>query len=195
MSNPKITPKNLSYTTTLPPFLQRLHNTASNSPLDGRHEFTIARPKRARDPNADDEDEPAYVDEETNHTLSKEEYKALISGGGGNAELQQREAEGGEGAEGGGEGVGKVGGKESAKETERAVIGVSRKRKAAKVIGGDAEAGSEEEEDSGRRKTKTGGVAAIPPPSTKEKEKDKGHGKGKAKGKKVKLSFGDDEEG
>jgi hypothetical protein len=185
MSNPKITPKNLSYNTSLPPFLQRLHNssTTNSASLDGRHERAIARPKRARDADADKEDEPVFVDEETGEVVSAEEFKALGAG---------RE---GEQVEAGGDGEIVVGetekeergrGKEKEKGKHAAIIGASRKRKAAKVVGGDESA--EEEGTRVERRAAQSKKEAVAQPLANGK-------KAKAKGKKVKLSFGDDEGG
>ena len=69
----KITPKNLSYDSTLPPFLQRLQ--ANNNSRDGRNDFQSARPKKARNPEEDAEDEPVYFDEESGETLTKKEWE------------------------------------------------------------------------------------------------------------------------
>jgi hypothetical protein len=180
MSNPKITPKNLSYDTSLPPFLQRLHNssTSNSASLDGRHERAIGRPKRARDADADAEDEPVFVDEETGEVVSAEEFKAL--GAGGEGEQMERSGIEKEVAE-----EDKKGETTKEKDKQSATIGASRKRKAAKVVGAD---GSEED-------TK----AALSAGKEKRNGQAKDGGftdrKAKAKGKKVKLSFGDDEEG
>jgi Domain of unknown function (DUF4604) len=177
MSNPKITPKNLSYDSSLPPFLQRLHNssTLNGASLDGRHERAIARPKRARDANADKEDEPVFVDEETGEVVSGEQLKALVEGeqaepGGTEEELAAEDGK-----------------EETAKEKDKqtATIGASRKRKAAKVIGGDV-SDEDTQAASSAGKEKRGGQAKIGGATEK---------KAKGKGKKVKLSFGDDEEG
>lgn len=187
----KITPKSLSYTATLPPFLQRLHNSASNNGLDGRHEFAVARPKRARDTGADEEDEPAYVDEETNHTLSKEEYQALIAG--------DPPVEGMDNEEGPGNKEQDIT-REIGKEREKATIGATRKRKAVKIIG--SEGGSDSEHDTHTNSTQVNSnTAKIIKESEGKSREGKKSGKekvtvksrGKAKGKKVKLSFGDDE--
>ncbi|OAF57691.1 hypothetical protein VC83_05671 [Pseudogymnoascus destructans] len=50
--------RDLSYDSSLPPFLQRLRadNTGGST--------AVPRPKRAPNPDADEEDEPVYVDEE-----------------------------------------------------------------------------------------------------------------------------------
>lgn len=197
MSNPKITPKNLSYDSSLPPFLQRLHHSsASHSAYrDGRHERAVARPKRARDADADQEDEPVFVDEETGEVVTAEEFRALGAGAGAGAnagaEGQQVGPTGDAEAAVGSTGKDEKGkGEEKEKEKHTAKIGVSRKRKAAKVVGGDESA--EEDTKVGQLRdveNKKGDAAML---GTREK---KGTGKGKDKGKKMKLSFGDDEEG
>lgn len=181
----KITPKNLSYDTSLPPFLQRLKGEFAG-PSDGRHERAIARPKRTRDADADAEDEPAYVDEETNHTLSKEEYTALV---GADKNIEKENSVDGSARE---EEAGKEykEGKDEANsrvmEKERiAGIGVAKRRKIGKVIG---EAG-EENGEIGKKdvrsetKPKAGSVKKAEAPRSKKKDKM------------VKLSFNDDEEG
>ncbi|TGO62841.1 hypothetical protein BOTNAR_0108g00020 [Botryotinia narcissicola] len=183
----KITSKNLSYNSTLPPFLQRLQsNHASSS--DGRHEFTISRPRKPIDEDAERESEPVVFDEVSGETLSKEEWERRE---------KEREEEGGvkesEEGEGEGEGMDK---KESAKVAVG--IGGSKKRKVGKVIGGledeEIEKGEEEEKsgnkasskkDTGnQKKSESGKVGAA------SKTKPKAAAK---KGKKIKLSFGDDE--
>lgn len=70
----KIKSKDLSYDTTLPPFLQRLHNQNAGRGDTDRHERAIARPKKAKDPN--DDDGPTVVDE-SGETLSKDEVEQL----------------------------------------------------------------------------------------------------------------------
>jgi len=177
----KITPKNLSYDTSLPPFLQRLHSQNTSLSSDGRHERPIARPRRARDPDAEADDEPTYVNESTNHTLSKEEYAELVGGG----------REGGDDGEKDGEAGGEVAEGEE-RETAAgtvdkekvAAIGVGRKRKAGKVVGGG------EHEDGKEKAASTLSVEKVEKSSvegTKKSERPK-------KGKKIKLSFNDEEE-
>jgi len=178
----KITPKNLSYDTSLPPFLQRLHSQ-NTSFSDGRHERPIARPRRARDPDAEADDEPTYVDESTNHTLSKEEYAELV--GGGKEDANDGEKDGGQGRD---VVEGEVGEKVvgAAEKEKVAAIGVGRKRKAGKVVG------SGEDDDGGKEK----------PTSAHSGEKEekisvegtRKTGGPKKKGKKIKLSFNDEEE-
>lgn len=68
----KITSKNLTYDNTLPPFLARLHATTST---DEHLKTKVIRPHKARNLDAEAEDEPVYFDEETRHTLSKKEWE------------------------------------------------------------------------------------------------------------------------
>lgn len=169
----KITPKNLQYNSDLPPFLQRLHT--NNTSGDGRHEFSIARPKRARNAEDEAEDEPVYFDETTNHSMSKVEYEALA------AEEDKVSQEAGETRGKNGElktetivDLGKV-----EKEKERlAAIGRNKKRKAGKAIGVEVD---QDEEERGADK------------ASKSQRKEAEKGKVRKKGKKIKLSFGDDE--
>jgi hypothetical protein len=165
----KITPKNLHYDDTLPPFLARLR--ANNASSDGRHEYHVARPKKARNAEEEAEDEPVYFDEGTGETLTKTEWEAK------DAAL---EAEAGKGdARGEMEGAEIEEGKETKEGKEKlAAIGSSKKRKAGKVVGGDDEEVSAESEKK---------------PISKPEGKKVAKGKSARKGKKIKLSFGDDE--
>lgn len=72
----KIKSKDLSYDSTLPPFLQRLQNQNAGRGDTDRHEQQIARPKKSRDPN--DDDGPTVVDE-SGETLSKDEVDKLTN--------------------------------------------------------------------------------------------------------------------
>ena len=195
-AEPRITPRNLSYNTSLPPFLQRLHNSNASSGLDGRHEFAVARPKRARNPDADEEDEPAYVDEGTGEVISREEYAALVSSEGKRDDAEERDV--GQGGVESGDKAAEAGKqtkslKENEKEKEKenlaAIGGGPRKRKAVKVIG-SAESEDEdakEKSDSKPKPDSTPGGAKKGASGSASKQGKKG------KGKKIKLSFGDDE--
>jgi len=165
----KITPKNLQYDSTLPPFLARIQ--ANNTSRDGRHEFSIARPKRARNAEDDAEDEPVYFDEGTGETLTKGEWEEREKVNAGDEEVGVEK----DGMRSTGER--KVGeGKEGAEKI--AAIGGSRKRKGGKIIGGEDEEGS---------------VVSKDKKDSKAEGKKPGKGKAPKKGKKIKLSFGDDE--
>ena len=152
----KLQAKNLHYDSTLPPFLARLQANKSD-----RNEFQAARPKRPRNAEDDAEDEPVYFDEDTGDTLTKSEW-------------EKRDAEEVEVA---GAADGEKKGQEVVKEPNEkvAVIGMSKKRKAGKIVG--QEGGADDGDVSAEKKTKG-----------KKVEK-----KAPKKVKKVKLSFGKDE--
>jgi len=182
---PKITPKNLHYDTTLPPFLQKLQSNYNQGleSRDGRHESALlrARPKRVRDEGEEKEDEPVYVDEEGN-VVDVGELEGLGKEGDGES---GKVGEGEKGVEGGKDGeVEGPKGKEvilEEREKEKVVeIGGSKKRKIGKVIGSPKDIN-----DSKSLDTKTTTSTSISGPKPKKKKvPDK---------KKVKLSFGDDE--
>ena len=161
----KITPKNLHYDDTLPPFLARLR--ANNASQDGRHEYTVARPKKARNAEDEAEDEPVYFDEGTGETLTKTEWEAKDAA----LDIEAGQGEGKDGIE-------IEGGKETTGSKEKlAAIGSSKKRKGGKMIGGD-------DEEPVLKSEKKPQLEAG-----KRAEK----GKSAKKGKKIKLSFGDDD--
>lgn len=161
--SPKVTSKNLSYDSSLPPFLQRLRAQNTDTP-------TVApRPRRAPNPNDDEEDEPTYVDEEGT-TLNAAELRSLgVKKGdpeeGEQAALEAKTEEP----------------QPEAKPDASAAIGAARKRKVGKIVGAQ-----EDEEEEGKGKKDTLATAAL------EKDKQVPAQK-KKKVKKVKLSFGDDE--
>ncbi|RKF65950.1 hypothetical protein OnM2_001029 [Erysiphe neolycopersici] len=68
----KINSRNLTYDNTLPPFLAQLYATTST---DEHQKTKVIRPQKARDLDAEAEDEPVYFDEETRHTLTKKEWE------------------------------------------------------------------------------------------------------------------------
>jgi hypothetical protein len=61
-----------------PAFLAKLRGQYGSS--EGRLERPAMRPRKAKDPKDEEDDEPVYVDEESNEVISKEEYKALVKG-------------------------------------------------------------------------------------------------------------------
>jgi hypothetical protein len=179
MSNAKITPKNLSYDNTLPPFLQRIQaNNISSS--DGRHERAIARPKRVRTKEDEEDDAPLIVDErgwvvEVDGEATADGEKNVVEAGQTN----------------GGSGLIAEGEPQEAAKEKVAAIGGARKRKVGKIVGG----GDGEEDETSASKPKmpktTDGskTLGIPKDGTDIKAKPSG----KKKGKKIMLSFGDDE--
>ncbi|GAB7345578.1 hypothetical protein MBLNU457_3882t1 [Dothideomycetes sp. NU457] len=172
---------NLQYEAQEPAFLRRLREQNSGQSADGRHERPVAR---ARKPKADDEeDAPAYVDENSNETLSKAEYEALLKpesksaegNAGGAQDVNEDETPGVTGELTGTEPkvAGALPNTEEKREssTKEATVG-SKKRKSAKVIGNDEEDPDDEQ-------------AQAPTTATKKQKK---------KGKPIKLSFNNDEE-
>lgn len=110
-----------------------------------------------------------YFDEGTGETLTKNEWEAKESA----LEAEKTEGSGDKDGAEPGEGT-------EVKESKEklSAIGLSKKRKAGKVVGGD-----DEEETADLEKT------PVSKPEAKKVEK----GKSAKKGKKIKLSFGDDE--
>jgi hypothetical protein len=172
----KITPKNLHYDSTLPPFLARLQ--ANNDTRDGRHEFHAARPKKARNPEDEAEDEPVYFNEETGETLTKKEWEAKeenageVEGKGEDSEVKDTAADGD-----------KTVAEVKDDKEKLAAIGGGKKRKAGKVVAGD-------EEEPEPASVKSGATSGVANRVGGKVEKGKVSAK---KGKKIKLSFGDDE--
>lgn len=173
----KISGKNLSYDTTLPPFLARLRGqAASNS--DGPDPLLVRnrRHGKPRSGSQEAEDAPLVVDDEGNVV------QGLKVGVDGVVTETEKEADLKDGDEGEA-GLDKDAEKEEQKEKERvAGIGAGKKRKVGKIIGADVEDGENtEKKRSGDKsaKTATDGAAAV---ASKKK-----------KAKKIKLSFGDDE--
>lgn len=150
-----------------PAFLQRLRGQLQSGDT-ARHEHPVARNKRMKKDD-DEDDAPTYVIEDTNQSLSKEEYDALVSGkdGKGEEDPAGEEAESTKGVE-----------NDSKPKDKIAEVGANaKKRKAAKIIGEDQEHGKGEVEQKDKK------------PDTKAVKKPK------KKAKAVKLTFGDEDEG
>lgn len=115
----------------------------------------------------DEDDAPTYVMEETNQSLSKEEYDALVSGKDGKEEEETATDEVGEK---------KDNDSKSQSKDKIAEVGANaKKRKAAKIISEDQGESKGEEE------------TAVKKPDAKPAKKPK------KKAKAVKLTFGEDE--
>ncbi|KAK3679969.1 hypothetical protein LTR78_000346 [Recurvomyces mirabilis] len=138
----KIKAKDLSYDSSLPPFLQRLHDQKAGRGDQDLHERQLARPKR--DKNADEDDGPTVVDE-SGDVVSKDELEKLNAdaiGGDSPGEDVGGSVSGDLGKGDGGDGVEEVrasgalpvdGGK---KDDAKVSTGLgARKRKAGKVVG------------------------------------------------------------
>lgn len=180
----QIKSKDLSFNKQEPAFLRRIRE--ANSGQGDRHERPVARPQRLRDPDADEEDAPTYVDEGGDN-LSKAEYDALVkqneSGESDAAEALAKavkpdstvggvvtgDLEGDEHKVSGGIGEDEKKGK--AKTID--VGGPSKKRKVAKVVGGEDDLDDTKE--------------------SKDEPKKGLMKKVKKKAKAIKLSFGDDD--
>jgi hypothetical protein len=170
--------KGLEFDRSQPAFLRRLRGEISGQTDDpDRHVDAAARPKRPKRLDADEDDGPTYVMEDTNATLTKDEYEALVKGGEANDANSASNVHAGTtqtGADGKGKAAQKLGS-----------IGVVKKRKAARVLGGE-----DEENDEDSQKTVTSKAAESAGATSKGVEK-KAPKKKKAK---VKIDFGDDVE-
>ena len=183
--------KDLSYdkSASQPAFLQRLRDQNAGITASGRHERPVARPQRLRNNQDEDEDAPTYVVEGSSEVISRAEYEKLTSGAEGEdagdvetkfgdvkdmvtGELQSQSPKA----------SGALPSDEKDSETKAsrsstvvdAGKAASKKRKVAKVVGGDDDEDEEGEKD-------------------KASSNDKAKRKVKKKGKAIKLSFGDDE--
>ena len=169
----KIKAKDLSYDSTLPPFLQRLHDQNAGRGDTDRHERAIARPRRAKDADAED-DGPTVVDE-SGEVVSREEF----------AQLGETKVDAMLDAEAAGSGQGECvngagGAADTAKRAEQNVTDGAgiKKRKAGKIVGVYDD------------------TAASPTrPEVDQVDNKKVAKKQKKKGKPIKLAFDDGEEG
>ena len=179
MSN--IKSKDLTYdkNASQPAFLQRLRDQNSAISSSGRHEQPIARAQRAKNPNNDDDDAPTYVVEGSSETLTKAEYEKLTAG---DTEDDAKDKFGdvkdmvtGELTGDSPKASGALPDEDEAPARASATVDAgkaTKKRKVAKVVGGD-------DEDE-----------ATTNDTSKDESKPK---KLKKKGKPIKLSFGDEE--
>ena len=154
-----------------PAFLRRLRGEVGGQD-SARHERPLARPRKPKTPNEDDDDAPTYVDEDSHDVVSKDEYEALIEKEGSikpgcetaadtlsDADHKRQEPSASNGAS------------EAATPREHvATIGSSSKRRLAKVIGEEETQPGEQDEVQSKR-------------SQKPKAK---------RSKKIKLSFDED---
>ncbi|KAK4227761.1 hypothetical protein QBC38DRAFT_476928 [Podospora fimiseda] len=178
----KITAKNLQYSSNLPPFLARLRGeTQQQYDSNGSDPILSARrrPVKPRSGSAEAEDAPTIVDEHGNVVQDvtvgvdgsvKEKPTSTTTTPAGDDETPPQNDDDKQAVPGPAEKI--------------ASIGVGKKRKAGKVIGGDAD------EEEGR----TSAVSEKSKKSEdKEKKEDGAKSKPKKKAKKIKLSFGDEE--
>lgn len=171
----KIKSKDLSYDSSLPPFLQRLRAQNTGYGDDGdpdRHQVPLARPKKAKNP--DDDDGPTFVDE-SGELVSKADYERQLKGdapGEDTGDNVAGESKGDSKPEASGTLPADSKPRVEQKLTDGNAV---KKRKVAKVVG------DEEEDDSSKP---TGAEKDIAPKAVK---------KAKKKAKPIKLAFDDDE--
>ncbi|TGZ84025.1 hypothetical protein EX30DRAFT_346722 [Ascodesmis nigricans] len=163
--------KKLQYDMEEPAFLQRMRAAAAGA---GRQERYIA-PRNRKTRVDDEEDEPQYVLEDGTQ-VTKAQLDAMEKGeDGDSANVKET------GGDNGKEGTKETGNGAAAKDTSVVEAGVKKKRKAIKVVGGDAE---EDEEKPALKKGK--------PESNDNEAGKKKKTTGKPK-RKVKLSFDPEE--
>ncbi|KAJ3953633.1 hypothetical protein N0V92_009898 [Colletotrichum tropicale] len=160
----KITSKNLSYDTKIPPFLRALHAQAAGNAADP--DPILSKRRRAgkkRSESEEAEDAPLVVDDEGNVV----DVRVDKDGGVDEDQLKKDEADKEDVT------------KEEKREADKvASIGASKKRKAGKVIGEGVDDAKEEGKTDAKDEAKDEG--------SKKKA-------GKKKGKKIKLSFDEPE--
>ncbi|CRG84440.1 hypothetical protein PISL3812_01726 [Talaromyces islandicus] len=167
--------KNLSYDRQEPAFLRKLRGESSGVDSPRQERFS-QRPRKPKNKDDDDDDAPTYVDEETNDTITKEDYEALLKGS--EKDKSQTTLAEGDGDIAPGESKEPAASSEQANvadapkaQEKMAEIGSQKRKKQARVVGGDDDE-----------------VAAEDEASRKDSSSSR---RPKAKRKKVKLSFDD----
>lgn len=196
----KITPKNLTYDTTLPPFLARLHGQSQAAADGGPDPMLAARRRptgRVRTASEEAEDAPVVVDERGNVVQLGADGEVVVDDDG---EIAHRaDGDGGKGESASAEKDGEVIRKKEQKETAKvAGIGATKKRKVGRVVGGD-EGGDDDDdgdkgEKTGRKNDATKGTTKTAATSTEKPATAAAAKPHKKKAKKIKLSFGDDDD-
>ncbi|KAF1972486.1 hypothetical protein BU23DRAFT_580871 [Bimuria novae-zelandiae CBS 107.79] len=118
--------KDLYFDNTQPAFLRRMRAELAGDG-SGRHEQPIPRNKRLKKDD-DEDDAPTYVLEDTNQSMTRAEYEAMVAGKDGPAADDATEAS---------EDVSKATASEQPKDNIVEVGKANKKRKVAKVIGED----------------------------------------------------------
>jgi hypothetical protein len=114
-----------------PAFLRRLRGELAGDG-SGRHEQPIPRNKRLKQDEEDDA--PTYVLEDTNQSLTKAEYEAMVAGKGDSEDPVEAQASK----------AGDAATKPQSKDNIAEVGKTTKKRKAAKVIGDEQDEGSQD---------------------------------------------------
>ncbi|KAK0507869.1 hypothetical protein JMJ35_009758 [Cladonia borealis] len=164
--------KNLSYESNEPAFLRKLRSEYQGGD-SARHERPLARPRK-HIKDGDEDDEPTFVVEGSQDTLSKAEYEALMGvvsdeKHDGNEAVSDPQPESKD--EKPGESSTEISDNSTPAKQVNASIGASNKRRFAKIVGDEDEGAAESRDENSPRTTK------------KPKAK---------KAKKVKLSFAED---
>lgn len=210
MPEPKFNPKNLSYDSSLPPFLARLHGQHSSAQREGGPDPTLAARRRPgvkkRSASEEAEDAPLVVDERGNVVSSVGFLDGEDGDEGAVVGVGKGEREEGDGTEGltGPEKKSEQKLEGNGKQEKVAGIGgAAKKRKVGRVVvNDDVEENELDDNDStGRReksvdKKKPGATRSktTSTPTTTATTTTNTAAKPKKKAKKIKLSFGDDEE-
>ncbi|KAL4816871.1 hypothetical protein BDW67DRAFT_184337 [Aspergillus spinulosporus] len=161
--------KNLAYDSKEPAFLQRLRSQFGNS--SGGLERPSQRPRRVRDDK--DDDEPTYIDAESNEVISKEDYEAMVKCGDPETKQPKNGVEDRDAVANQDEDSKKA--ETTISKQKLAEIGGPRKRKQAKVVGDEVEGNEAEGVEKEEVLPKELGLQ-----NPKQKKKKK---------KKIKLSF------
>ncbi|KAJ6261917.1 hypothetical protein Dda_2716 [Drechslerella dactyloides] len=169
--------KNLSYESREPAFLQRLRAQAAGV----HHERPLNRPKKQRNPEDDEEDEPVYVLED-NSTLSGKEFEALKD----ETEAKAKAGEADDAPTSDATSIkpsdGDQKGKEKTKDAVLEVGAKAQKRKIGKVIGAGTSGDEADGKGADDKRSKQEKDGKEEPRKTKKPRPKQ----------KVKLSFGDD---
>ncbi|RYP21048.1 hypothetical protein DL765_002455 [Monosporascus sp. GIB2] len=196
-SGPKITSKNLTYDTTLPPFLARLRGQQRQYSEDGPDPILAARRRpqgKPRSASEEAEDAPVVVDDRGNVVQLRD---GAIVDDDGDAGVGQDEG-GAEVEKADGDAAEKRDDEEEARKRDAekvAGIGAGKKRKAGRVVGGAGSgSGREDDREDGGGDGNGSKQKSARADDADAKAKSTATAPKKKKAKKIKLSFGDDGE-
>ncbi|KIW00174.1 uncharacterized protein PV09_08215 [Verruconis gallopava] len=177
----------LEFDRSQPAFLQRLRLEVSGQVNDQQcRADQTARPQRPKRLDADEDDGPTYVMEDTNESLTKAEYEALVRNGA-DSSVGAIDASNPISSSNSGEAP------EKPKSTQNvAAIGATKKRKAARIIGADRLDEDAEVPNGDVQRQSSSAMRA--PTDEKAKPVDKKSAPPKKKKAKVNINFGDDDD-
>ena len=180
----------------MPPFLARLrgqHQGQQSGPEGGPDPILAARRRpagRVRTASEEAEDAPVVLDEQGNVVrlgVGEDGAQVVVDGESGDLVVKEGDGRDESGGGGGEEKKKNVEGKNENETEKVAGIGAGKKRKVGRVVGGD-EAADGDDNEGEKKNTKPSTKAADTPTAAAKQPKKK-------KAKKIKLSFGDDDEG